>query len=155
MAASAAGKNDKATDNFHYDIELTGGQATSGRVLVKVWSYSKSATVSTMIAGKNAVHGVLFKGVARDEEKRLPALNPIVKDPDALATHEDFFKLFFSDGGDYMKYVVFPSNGVPDPGNVIKMGKEYRIGLTVSVAKDELRRAMEAAGVVKRMDAGF
>ena len=38
---------------------------------------------------------------------------------------------------------------------VVKVGKTYKIGLVVSVSKDALRKALEKAGVVKALGAGF
>ena len=34
-------------------------------------------------------------------------------------------------------------------------GKTYKIGLVVSVSKDQLRKALESAGVVKPLNYGF
>jgi hypothetical protein len=38
---------------------------------------------------------------------------------------------------------------------VIKIGKEYKIGVIVSVQKDYLRKDLEAAGVIKGLSSGF
>ena len=148
---------DKATLTWSYEIEPTTGQATQGSILVKVWSYSKDKNVAITQAGKNAVHGVLFKGVAAlsNEFARVPAQKAIVTDLSAESTHENYFKEFFHDGGKYMKYVNFVNNGIPAPGDIIQVGKQYKIGVRVSVAKDALRKEMESAGIVKALGAGF
>ena len=54
-----------------------------------------------------------------------------------------------------MKYVTFVNNGVPGPGDILKIGKQYKVGIRVSVSKDALRKEMEAAGIVKSLGAGF
>jgi hypothetical protein len=148
---------DKGTLTWSYEIEPTTGQATQGSILVKVWSYSKDKNIATTQAGKNAVHGVLFKGVAalNNEYARVPAQRPIVTDPTAETTYQEYFKDFFQNGGKYMKYVNFVNNGIPAPGDIIKVGKQYKVGVRVSVSKDALRKEMEAAGVVKALGAGF
>ena len=148
---------DQDTLTWQYEIEPTSGQAIQGSILVKVWSYSKDKNVATGQAGKNAVHGVLFKGVAalNNEYARVPAQKAIVTDVNAESTHKSYFNDFFRDGGKYMKYVNFIANGVPAPGDIIKVGKEYKIGVRVSVSKDALRKEMEAAGIVKALGAGF
>lgn len=148
---------DKQTLTWQYEIEPTTGQAVQGSILVKVWSYSKDKNVATGQAGKNAVHGVLFKGVSalNNEYARVPAQKAIVTDVNAESTYESYFNDFFKDGGKYMKYVNFVNNGIPAPGDIIKVGKQYKIGVRVSVAKDALRKEMEAAGVVKALGAGF
>ena len=148
---------DKATLTWSYEIEPTTGQATQGSILVKVWSYSKDKNVAITQAGKNAVHGVLFKGVAalNNEFARVPAQRAIVTDLSAESTHADYFEEFFQNGGKYMKYVNFVNNGIPAPGDIIQVGKQYKIGVRVSVAKDALRKEMESAGIVKALGAGF
>jgi hypothetical protein len=148
---------DKQTLTWQYEIEPTTGQAVQGSILVKVWSYSKDKNVATTQAGKNAVHGVLFKGVSalNNEYARVPAQKAIVTDVNAESTYKNYFTDFFKDGGKYNKYVNFVNNGIPAPGDIIKVGKQYKIGVRVSVAKDALRKEMEAAGVVKALGAGF
>ena len=148
---------DKQTLTWQYEIEPTTGQAVQGSILVKVWSYSKDKNVATTQAGKNAVHGVLFKGVSalNNEYARVPAQKAIVTDVNAESTYKNYFTDFFKDGGKYNKYVNFVNNGIPVPGDIIKVGKQYKIGVRVSVAKDALRKEMEAAGVVKALGAGF
>lgn len=148
---------DQQTLTWQYEIEPTTGQAVQGSILVKVWSYSKDKNVATTQAGKNAVHGVLFKGVSalNNEYARVPAQKAIVTDVNAESTYKNYFTDFFKDGGKYNKYVNFVNNGIPAPGDIIKVGKQYKIGVRVSVAKDALRKEMEAAGVVKALGAGF
>ena len=140
---------------FSGDTKLN--QATQGSVLVKVWSYSKDKHIAQSQAGKNAVHGVLFKGVAalNNGTARVPAQRPIVSDPNAEIRHADFFKSFFAEGGKYMKYVNFVNNGIPAAGDIIKIKNEYKIGVTVSVSKDALRKDLEANGIIQSLSSGF
>ena len=148
---------DMETLTWQYEIEPTTGQATQGAILGKVWSYSKSKTIAQTQAGKNAVHGVLFKGVSalNNNTTRVPAQKAIVTDFNAETIHETYFKEFFTDGGKYMKFVNFVNNGIPAPGDIIRVGKRYKIGVRVSVTKDALRKEMESAGIVKALGAGF
>lgn len=148
---------DKQTFSWRYEIEPTTGQATQGSILVKVWSYSTDKSIAQAQAAKNAVHGVLFKGVAamNDATARVPAQRPMIVDPNAETEYADFFKAFFADGGRYMKYVNFVNNGIPAAGDIIKVGKEYKIGVMVSVSKDALRKEMEADGIIRSLSSGF
>ena len=100
---------DKDTLTWRYEIEPTSGQAVQGSILVKVWSYSKDKYIPQTQAGKNAVHGVLFKGVAalNNAYARVPMQRPIVTDPNAETKYADFFETFFKDGGKYMKFINF------------------------------------------------
>ena len=75
----------------------------------------------------------------------------MVREVGAEAKYADFFNAFFANGGEYNKYVTVTMGSQ----EVVKVGKEYKIGLIVSVSKDQLRKALEAAGVVKALGAGF
>lgn len=150
-------KADEATLTWQYEVEPTTGQAVQGSILVKVWSYSKKKNIALTQAGKNAVHAVLFKGVSalNTNKARVPAQRAMVTDANAETEHAEYFKEFFKEGGKYMKFVNFQNNGIPGPGDIIKVGREYKIGVSVSVSKDALRKEMEAAGIVKSLGAGF
>jgi len=146
-------KADIATKEWRYELECV-GVGSQGTYLVKVWSYSKSAKIAIEQAKKNAVHGIVFKGFAGTGQKcsSQPALAPQVGVEDQF---ESFFDSFFANGGDYMKYVSASGDGVPGPDDIEKVGKEYKIGIVVSVMKDALRKDLEAAGVIKGLSSGF
>ena len=54
-----------------------------------------------------------------------------------------------------MKYVSESGDGNVDAGDRVKVGKEYKIGVLVSVSKDALRKDLEAAGIIKGLSSGF
>ena len=148
---------DKDTLQWRYEVEPVAGQARQGHILVKVWSYSKDKNIAITQAGKNAVHGVLFKGVAAlmDATNRLPAQKPIITEVGVEERNQDFFKTFFAEGGKYQKFIQFVNNGIPASGDILNVGKEYKIGVRVSVAKDALRKEMEADGIIGKLGSGF
>ncbi|MBK6276177.1 MAG: hypothetical protein IPF58_16500 [Saprospirales bacterium] len=111
----------------------------------KVWSYSKNAKVAIEQAKKNAVHGIVFKGFAGSGQI-CPSQKALAPEVGVEDKHKDYFEKFFKDGGDYMKYVSVSGDGIPQ---TIKVGKEYKIGIIVSVMKDALRKDLEVAGVIK------
>lgn len=138
------GAKSRITDT-RYDIEgvETGQQGT---YLVKVYVYSKKSSVTTEEFKFAAVHGVIFRGFSG---KGFGAQKPIAK-PEAQTQHADFFNAFF-DNGDYAAYAQVV-NPVADR---VKVGKEYKIVATVSVSKDELRKTLEGAGVIRSLNTGF
>ena len=79
------------------------------------------------------------------------AQRPLVKNAGAEFEHQDYFNLFFQDGGEYMKFATY-TEGTQE---IIKVGKEYKVGVVVSVAKDDLRKTLEAAGVIRKLSHGF
>lgn len=147
LNADAKSKANKDTGAFRYDIEYV-KTAGDGVVAVKVASYSKKAAVAQNQCAKNAVHGVIFKGYAGAGASQ----SALVKDPGAEAAHPDFFKEFFKDGGEYMKYV---SSVDASSSEFVKIGKEVKVSQVVYVNKNALRRALEAAGIIRGLSSGF
>jgi len=146
FAANAQKKADQATDQWRYDVEDVGMTGKQGTVMFKIWSYSKKENIAISQADKNAVHAVLFKGVG--------TARPMV-DPAAAEKYADFFDEFFQEGGGYHRYVQLSNNGAVKPADNIKLKKEYKIGIVVSVKKDELRKFMESKGIVAKLGGMF
>ena len=138
------GAKSRITDT-RYDIEgvETGQQGT---YLVKVYVYTNKTSVTTEEFKYAAVHGVIFRGFAG---KGFGTQKPIAK-PEAQTQHADYFNAFFNNG-DYAAYAQVV-NPVADR---IKIGKEYKIAATVSVSKDELRKTLEGAGIIRSLNSGF
>ena len=152
LCAQAERKADKETFEWRYEIEVVNTGA-SGTKQVKVWTYSKKADVAIEQAKKNAVHGILFKGMPNNGA--VTGEKPIIKDPNVESSQKEFFDDFFQDGGKYAKYVTLVNNGAIAPGDRMKIGKEYKIGVVVSINSDALRKDLEAAGIIKALTNGF
>lgn len=141
------------TENWRYEIESV-EVGLQGTVVVKVWSYSSKPAIASSQARKNAVHGVVFKGLAAKD--RIPAKKPLVPDLDAQDKYADFFDSFFADNGDFMRFVTLTNNGAVEAGDVMKVDKKtYKVGIVVTVNYGELRKALEEKGIVKKLSAGF
>lgn len=139
-------KADADTEGFRYEVESV-ETAGSGYVNVKVWSYSRRASIAAEQCKKNAVHGVLFKGSTGTGGTH----RPLVKDPAALSDHAEFFTAFFAEGGDYMRYVT---NAIGNQ-ETVKVGKEYKVSTLVKVNEGELRRHLEQANIIRSLSSGF
>ena len=139
-------KANKDTEQWRYELE-TAGVGQQNTVQVKVWSYSKKAEVALEQAKKNAVHGVVFRGYGSNKA--------LCTSPAAEQEHAAFFKEFFATGGKYLKYVQLVNNGAVAAGDRIKIGKEYKIGVVITVDKNALRKDLEDAGIVKKLGGGF
>ena len=131
------------------------GTGREGTYLIKVWSYSKRPDVAIEQAKKNAVHGIIFKGFV-GVKQGVSTQKPLVKGLNAEKEHEQFFKAFFADGGAYMKFVSTATDGAVGASDRLKVSKkEYKIGVVVSVRKDELRKALEQEGIIKGLSSMF
>ena len=155
MSVFAIAQKQKAnadTNNWRYEIEAV-GVGSQGSYLIKVWSYSKKPVVAIEQAKKNAVHGIIFKGYVG--AGRVSGQKPLSSNPNIEVEHADFFKEFFADGGKYMKYVNITNDGSVAAEDRLKIGKEYKIGVIVSVNVAELRKDLENAGIIRGLNSGF
>ncbi|MCI7575748.1 MAG: hypothetical protein MSS82_03060 [Bacteroidales bacterium] len=146
--AGSKRKADKDTNRFRYEIECA-GNGVQGTYLLKVWSFSKKPHIAIEQCKKNAVHGVIFKGTTGTNgciPQRALAATPGIE-----MEYKEYFDYFFNDNGEYLKYVSL-TEGTQE---ILKVGKEYKVGVIVSVQKDALRKALEQAGVIKALGAGF
>lgn len=145
-------KSKKDTHNFRYEMECI-GEGKQGTYAIKVFSYSKRPTVAIEAAKRNAVHGIIFKGISGGKCVNKPALS---RNPNLEQEKADFFKDFFANGGKYSKFVVASTDGAIEAGDVTKISKkEYKVGVNVSVNVSLLRKDLEAAGIIKGLASGF
>ncbi len=144
-------KAQEDTENWRYEIECVGiGQP--GTKVIKVWSYSKKEKIALNQAKKNAVHGIIFQGYAGGGQG-CTSQKPLASDPSIEQQKSEFFENFFElEGGKYMKFVSTSGDGTP---TVMKVGKEYKIGVVVTVMTNNLRKDLEDAGIIKGLASGF
>jgi hypothetical protein len=145
-------KADKDTGAWRYEIEPV-GVGTQGTYLIKVWTYSKKSQVAIDQAKKNAIHGIIFRGFTGITG--VPGQKALSREPNLEVTQGDFFKTFFAQGGDYMRFVSITNDGSIAPEDRLKVGNEYKIGVIVSVNVSELRKYLEDKGIIKKLGAGF
>ena len=145
-------KANKDTREWRYEIEAM-GTGVQGTYLVKVWSYSRKPEVAIEQAKKNAVHGIIFRGFAG--KQGIPGQRALTNNVNLEEEKAEFFDPFFDDGGKYMKFVSITNDGSIAAGDRLKVGKEYKIGVIVSVNVTALRQDLEAAGVIKGLTNGF
>lgn len=152
VVAQARKKADKDTEIWRYEIEAMQTGVT-GTYLIKVWSYSKKPEVAIEQSKKNAVHGIIFKGFTG--KSGVPGQSPLANNVNLEEEKLDFFKPFFADGGKYMKFVSTSADGAVAAEDRMKIGKEYKVGVIVSVNVAELRKDLENGGIIKSLSRGF
>lgn len=150
--AQAKKKANKDTEAWRYEIEAV-GTGVQGTYQIKVWSYSKKPDVAIEQAKKNAVHGIIFKGFAG--KQGVTGQNALTSNVNLEEEKADFFESFFSDGGKYMKFVTTSNDGAVAAEDRMKIGKEYKVGVVVSVNVSALRKDLEDAGIIKSLGSGF
>ena len=149
LGLSAQKKAEKDAWNYQYEIQCA-GTGVDGTYALKVSFYAKGKKPDLQQAGMAAVHGVIFKGVTGGLQG-CPSQPALMRDPAGQQTYKDYFKKFFAPTGDYGKYVLSVSPNVER----VKLKGQWKFTTTVQVAKDQLRRDLEAAGVIKGLSSGF
>ncbi|MFM8451110.1 MAG: hypothetical protein ACKOAY_13475 [Haliscomenobacter sp.] len=150
----AQSKKKKAAEVSRWNYELeAAGVGMQGTYQVKVWSYTRNPNEVQVLAMKNAVHGIIFKGYV--DNGRLKGQRPLAQDGNLEVEQAPFFAAFFEDDGNYRKFVGLVDNGAIAPGDRIQVGKEYKIGITVLVQVGALRKELEDAGIIKSLTSGF
>jgi len=146
--AQARKKADEATEEWHYDIEPA-SEAKQGTYVIRVCSYSSRTNPALEQCLKNAVHGVVFKGYSGlGSITGKPAL---AREPGIETQKADFFKPFFADGGDFRKF----ASQVGDEVERTKVGRDVKVCMVVKVMAEDLRKYLEAAGIIRGLGAGF
>lgn len=154
LNAQARKKANKDTDKWRYEIECV-GVGKPGTNLLKVWSYSKKPHIAIEQAKKNAVHGIIFKGFAKGANACF-AQKALVKDINVSDTKESFFKDFFDmKNGKFLRFVQISEEAGISNRDVLKLKKEYKVGLVVLVDRDALRKYLEEEKIIRGLNSGF
>jgi hypothetical protein len=134
----------------NYEVECM-GTGMDGTQLLKVWGYGKNPDKAIIQAKKNAVHAIVFKGINTGKPGCMQ--RPLVNEPGSEIKNRNFFETFFTNGGRYLNFVSLTGDGAPDRIRISR--NNYKVGIIVSVAHSNLRRDLEAAGIVNRLGQGF
>lgn len=139
-----------AAENKLPEYEISGaGTGTQGTYLVKISVLTKNKKLADSELARAAVHGVLFRGFSNKELRQ--SQKPLAGSAANEAQHADYFNKFFSDGGAYLNYVETVSGS----REVVKSGKQYKVSDVVTVNKEQLRKDLEAAGVIRGLNSIF
>lgn len=134
---------------LNYEIVGT-GVGTQGTYLVKVWVVSKKNKPNINLIKKCAVHGVLFRGFITEDKRGKQ--KPLAGSSTVEQDNKSYFESFFQDEGAYRNYVTM----ISDSYEIIKTKKkEYRIGATLSVSSDLLRKQLTSDGIIRGLNSGF
>lgn len=130
-----------------YNYELTREGLPAPRdanfVICWVYSYGKRADITTEVCKRNAIHGIIFKGLP---STNLGGAVPALIKNGSYDEYADYFDRFFK-GGDYMQYIEETNKGFQD---VMKLSsKEYKVGITVKVRVNDLRKRLMKDGIIK------
>lgn len=146
-------KANEDTEAWKYEIECV-GIGKPGTKVIKVWSYSKKASIANGQAKKNAVHGLIFQGYSGGGQG-CTSQKALASDPAVAHQKKEFFDDFFADGGKYMKFVSHSGDSTPEVIGVKLKKYKYKVGVVVTVNTNDLRKDLEAAGIIRGLSSGF
>lgn len=125
------------------------GSGTQGRVRVKAWAYAKRSNQAIEIAKKNAVQQLLFNGIGGTCPSK--PMIPVADQP----IHKKYTDDFLKPNGDWLQYVQLSGDGSIDPKDRLKVGRRYKIGVSVIINQESLRQRLEADRVIRKLGSGF
>lgn len=135
----------------NYQLECI-STTNDGNYTVKVWVMTSNAKKANELAKKYAVHGIIFRGLTAN--KGCSAEKPLVDSPSVEKEKSDFFKTFFENKGKYLEYVSGTNDAKAEP-EIIKNKSGTKIGIIVTVAKEQLRKTLVHEGIIKSLNSGF
>lgn len=156
-------KADKDTKEWKYEIE-TVGKNNQGNYIVKVWSFSKTSSIAEEQGKKNAIHAICFQGLPDSvNSQSVHGIKPLVNNPAIEQEKAEWFDEFFENGGAYMRFVTISNSGFSD---VQKLSKDYihgikgwdvkyKVGITVTVNVQGLRKYLEQNGIINSLSGRF
>lgn len=117
-----------------------------GSVTVRAWGEGRNKADAVEQAKKNAVKDVIFKGIK--DGKCNCGVKPLIFEVNAEEKYEEYFNIFFADGGEYKEYVSAEDEKFFSKSSQRnKVGAKY--GVTVRVLKSELKQRLIHDGVIK------
>ncbi|HPW66678.1 MAG TPA: hypothetical protein PLS84_06290 [Salinivirgaceae bacterium] len=124
-----------------------------GTKMIKAWATSKNPENAFMYAKRAAVSTAIFQGFPAGGGSG--KVGPIVTNPNAEFEHKEFFDEFFKPDGRWAQYVISKNVGMPSGSDRLKVGKRYKIGASVAIEFDKLRKYLEDNNIARKLDEGF
>ncbi len=122
------------------------GTELDGSVTLRVQGYGRNKSDAKEQAMKNAVWAIIFDGVREGFDSK--NIRPLVTEVNARERYEDYFNIFFTDNGEYKKYISLrdtkrnSSNKTKD-----KIGYSYE--LTIRVLRAELKNRLKSDNIIE------
>lgn len=129
-----------------YDIESIKVEQ-DGSITVRVWGNGRNRADAIELAKKNAVYDVIFKGITKGVAKGIYT-RPLLPTVNAREKYQEYFDIFFMDGGEYLKYVSMADKRLGST-NGYRGRIEVKFCTTVRVMIPELRARLKADGLIK------
>lgn len=146
VALSLAGCGARRSQAYYDQPSKVLSANYDGTYVLRTQVRARNSALAFTDAQRKAVQEVIFDGVAAGSNG-ISDLKPLVFDKNAREKHEDYFEAFFSDHGDWKKYVSlqdrrsFTSTYQRTKPQMVQV-------VTVSVNRASLKRRLQADGII-------
>lgn len=142
---------EERTRNWQYESICSESGGTGSSYLIQVTSYVGDVRLALNQAKKNAIHAVLFKGVAGNN-LGCTAKEPLIKNG-VYNDNFEYFEDFFYNTRQYNQFATAPS-GTAESSEKLKR-KMNKVTFIISVNVDELRKKLEYDKIIEPMGAAL
>lgn len=118
-----------------------------GKQTLRVWASGRNRTDAIEQAKKKAVYDVVFSGIQSGNGEC--NAYPVLDESNARKKYEDYFDLFFSDGGAYKAYVTTSNHKKSSIVRLYGDGTQT-LGIIVTVDRSALRKRLENDNIIVR-----
>lgn len=133
------------TAAFHdYTTECI-GKSMDGTQTLKVWASGRNRADAIEQAKKKAVYDVVFAGIQAGGGEC--NAYPVIDEANARKKYEDYFDLFFADGGAYTQYVSMANQKTSAMQRHYGDGTQT-FGIIVTVNRSALRQRFERDNII-------
>lgn len=134
--AFSACKSPSVKAFYTFDTECMGNEM-DGSVVLRAWGQGHSRSDAIEQAKKRAVYDVIFEGVRKGQ----CSFKPLVFEVNAREKYQDYFDTFFSDDGDYKKFINMDATKM---GSGVKAESKPRnsYALVVRVLRSDLKQKL-------------
>ena len=131
-----------ATETECLGVELDGSQT------LKVWGTGRYWKDAAEQAKKNAVRDVLFKGHFTGSKDCFE--KPLLLEVNAREKYEDYFNVFFRDGGEYINYVSMKDERTHIRTADSRNKDQLKYSVVVRILRVELKEKLIKDGILKQ-----
>ena len=118
----------------------------NGDIELRIWGMGNSQEDAIQNAYINAVNEVIFKGVNNGAGTNNHPLYPLIVDANTKRKNEEFFKSFFSKGGDY-KFFVHENAESSRSRKIAKNKNRCNVSVIVVVNRQKLKDYLKDYGI--------
>lgn len=138
-----------ASNNRNYQTECVTIE-TDGYVTIKIWDTKKGAKYKSEQARKDAIHAILFSGIAGTSG--CSTQPPLLNNTEEQKNFKTIEESFFDKSGKWVMFARSSANKTTLPANLgVKNWNVYQ----VSISKNELRKYLEEQKIIKTLTDGF